>query len=47
MGGVAEATRRTETVAAEVEALSQRLNEEAAEVGNRVAAFIDGVRAAA
>ncbi|HEV2558748.1 MAG TPA: HAMP domain-containing methyl-accepting chemotaxis protein [Microvirga sp.] len=47
MGGVADATRRTEAVAAEVEALSRRLNEEAAEVENRVAAFIDGVRTAA
>ena len=46
MDDVAEATRQAEAVAAEVEALSRRLSQEAAEVESRVAEFIEGVRAA-
>lgn len=46
MDDVAEATRQAEAVAAEVETLSRRLSEEAAEVESRVAEFIESVRAA-
>jgi hypothetical protein len=43
---VAAASRRTSEVAGRIEALSQRLNEEAALVDRRVLAFVEGVRAA-
>ena len=46
MHEVAEATRAAEAVAGEVEALSKRLNAEAAMVEERVGSFIAGVRAA-
>ena len=46
MAAVAAATRQAEAVAGEVEALSRRLSREASGVESRVAAFIDGVRAA-
>jgi methyl-accepting chemotaxis protein len=46
MNEVAGATRQAEAVAGEVEALSKRLSAEAAMVENRVADFIEGVRAA-
>jgi len=46
MDDVAEATRQAETAASEVEALSKRLEEEAATVGDRVTSFIENVRAA-
>jgi methyl-accepting chemotaxis protein len=46
MAAIADATRRAESVAGEVASLSGRLSSDAVMVEERVAAFIEGVRAA-